>query len=137
MNNKAGKQKIQETRQIQETDLEENKWQLKENSEFNPVYCRKLVEHCSRGYSFQSFAAIINVVPELLEEWTKKYPEFSKARYAAALKQKVFWEKKAVEACSKKFSISVFRYFVGSKTENPAVPGPVVVLPEEENSKEE
>lgn len=131
------KQRIQEPLQTQKINQDSSQWQLRESLDFSTEYCPMLVEHCSEGFSFQSFAALINVMPELLEEWTEKYPEFAKARTAAALKQKIFWEKKALKACSEKFSISIFRYFTGNKTENPDAPESVVILPEEETSKKE
>jgi hypothetical protein len=137
MRKKAKKQRAQETRQIRKLKQEKKKLLLEEVPGFKPEYCTMLVEHCSLGYSFRSFAAGINVLPELLEEWTEKCPEFKKARTLAAFNQKVFWEKKAVEACSEKFSIGLFRYITGSIDENPEVPGFIVILPEEEEDSED
>ncbi|MGE5351992.1 MAG: hypothetical protein ACM3P0_07910 [Acidobacteriota bacterium] len=135
MRKKARKQRIQEIRQIQKLKHEKKNLSPGESSGFKHGYCLELIEYCSQGYSFESFASRINVMPEILEEWTEKYPEFKKARALAAFKQKTFWEMKAVEACNQKFLISVFRYFTGSKDENPPLSGPVVILPKEDNSK--
>lgn len=136
MKKKAGKQRIQEIRQIQKPKLERKKWQFEENSGFKIEFCQMLVNHCSEGYSFQSFAVRINVLPKTLDEWAEEYPEFAKARTIAALKQKIFWEMKAVEACSEKFSYSIFRYFTeNDKDKKPEAPQGVVLLPNEVSTK--
>ena len=137
MKKKAKEKKIQEIRQIQKNQFERKKWQITGSSEFQPEYCQMLVNHCSEGYSFQSFAARVNVLPEVIKEWIEKYPEFANARSIAEVRRKFFWEKKAIEDCSNKFSISTFRHFTEStdKEAEVSVPEAVVLLPKEESSK--
>lgn len=136
MRKKARKQKIQETREIQKLKRERNNMLLEKGSLFKPVYCQMLIGHCSKGYSFKSFAAQINVTPEILEEWTEKYKDFKKARALAVLKQRDFWERSAVEACMGKFSFSIFRYFTGDVEVNISNPNHIVLLPEVKEKEE-
>lgn len=53
-----------------------NKWKL----EYKEIYCEKLIEHMEKGYTFESFAAILSVSPALLTEWCDYYPDFSDAK---------------------------------------------------------
>ncbi|MCU7495655.1 MAG: hypothetical protein HF314_16775 [Ignavibacteria bacterium] len=136
MRKEEKKERIKEIRQLRKLKMERKKWQYPTASDFKVEYCQMLMDHCSQGYSCQSFAAKINVMPEVLERWTDEYPEFKNARLRAELQLKMFWEMLAVEACKKKFSISVFRYYTGDgKEQNPPASGRVVILPEEESSK--
>lgn len=136
MKKKAKKQRIREIRQIQELKHEKKKWLEAGASGYNPEYCRMLIEHCEEGFSFQAFAAKINVLPEVLNEWTGRYPEFRNAKSIAESRQRIFWETKAIEACREKFLISIFRYFTSDSREGKAdVPEAVVILPEEEKDR--
>lgn len=52
-----------------------------------------LIEHMSQGFSFESFAGIIEVNQDTLHEWAKVNPKFSEAKKIAFAKCQVFWEK--------------------------------------------
>lgn len=136
MRKKNNEEIIQDIPKIQKRGHEKKKRQptAPAGSDFKPEYCQMLLRHCSRGYSFQSFAAGINVQTATLEEWAQEYPEFEAAMRIAELKQKMYWENLAVKACRKRFSVSIFRYFIGKQADtNPAETKAVVLLPMEED----
>lgn len=136
MRKKKKEERIQDIRQIQKLKREKKKLETAPGSDYKTEYCSMLLDHCSQGYSFKSFAARINVLPETLEKWTKEHPEFEAAKSKAELKQRMFWEAMAIEACREKFSVHIFRYFIGDTDEmNPLEPKAVVLLPKEDISK--
>ncbi|HEX2866744.1 MAG TPA: hypothetical protein VHO03_06865 [Ignavibacteriales bacterium] len=134
---KKKEEKVQEVRPIQKPRREKKKLETAAPGYvYKTEYCRMLLNHCRQGFSFQSFASKINVLPETLEKWTKEHPEFETARQQAELKQRMQWETMAVKACRKKFSVGIFLHFIGNiAVRKPSEPHPVVMLPEEDSSK--
>lgn len=65
-------------------------------SSYRPEYCQKLIEHMSKGYSFDSFAAIADVNPDTLYEWAKVHPEFSETKKKAFARSLLFWEQQGI-----------------------------------------
>lgn len=61
-------------------------------TQFKPEYCEKLIEHMKSGYSFESFGAKIPCGSQLLWQWFKEIPEFSKAKEIAESYSRFFWE---------------------------------------------
>lgn len=51
-----------------------------------------LVEHCKKGYSFESFAADIDCNVDTLYEWVKVHHEFSEAKKRAVVKALRYFE---------------------------------------------
>lgn len=62
-------------------------------SKYKPEYCEMLIKHMADGYSFESFAAIIDLDRDTIYEWTKAHPDFSDAKKRAVAKSQLFWEK--------------------------------------------
>ena len=60
-------------------------------------FCDLLIDHMTKGYSFESFAAITNTCKDTLYEWVKVHPEFSDAKKRATDKSRLFWEKVGIE----------------------------------------
>lgn len=65
-------------------------------SKFKPEYCQMLVNHMAEGYSFESFAALIDVSRETLYEWGRVHPEFSDSKKTAFDKNLLFWERAGI-----------------------------------------
>ena len=61
---------------------------------YDESYCEQLIEHCSEGLSFESFAGEIRVSRDTLYEWRKVHPEFSDAAKIAKECCRNFWENK-------------------------------------------
>ena len=70
-------------------------WQTKKirPSNYNQEYCSLLIKHMSKGYSFSSFGAVINVTASTLFSWLKKYSEFAEAKEIGRLHELHTWEK--------------------------------------------
>lgn len=65
-------------------------------SKYKPEYCDQLVAHQSQGLSFGSFAGVIGVNKDTLQEWKKSFPAWAEActkAYAACL---LFYEQMGV-----------------------------------------
>lgn len=68
-----------------------------QESKYKPEYCQMLVDHMSEGFSFETFAAKINVCRDTLYEWVKQHPEFAKAKKIAFDKCQMWWEQAGKE----------------------------------------
>jgi hypothetical protein len=62
-------------------------------SSYDPKYCDELIEHCTGGLSFESFAGAIGVCFKTLYNWADKHPEFLQAQKIGEAKAMLFWEK--------------------------------------------
>lgn len=54
---------------------------------FREEYCQKLIDHMAEGFTFESFAGLINVNADTLYEWCKVHPEFMQAKREGRTKQ--------------------------------------------------
>lgn len=66
-------------------------------TKYKPRYCKDLVKFMSEGYSYQAFAAKIDVHIDTLYEWEKRHPAFSEAKNLAYAKNREFWEKVGID----------------------------------------
>lgn len=66
-------------------------------SKYKLEYCEMLIEHMSKGLSFESFAGLVSVSRESLYEWQKVHPEFSDTVKEAKEKCRLFWEQQGIE----------------------------------------
>lgn len=66
-------------------------------SKFKSKYCQMLIEDMELGYSFEAFAAKIDVNVDTLHEWVKRHPEFSDAKRLAYAKSLRYWEKVGID----------------------------------------
>lgn len=60
---------------------------------YKPEYCELLVEHMAQGFSFESFAAIVDTHRDTLYEWCKVHESFSDAKKRGRDKSLIWWEK--------------------------------------------
>lgn len=59
-----------------------------------------LVKHMSQGYSFISFAAIVDVCEDTVYEWAKVHEEFSEAKKRGLVKNRLVTEKTLVDGAN-------------------------------------
>jgi len=62
-------------------------------TKYKEEYCQKLIDHMAEGYSFDSFAGIVDVNIDTLYEWAKVHEEFSDAKSIGSAKSMAWWEK--------------------------------------------
>ena len=62
-------------------------------TKYKEEYCQKLIEHMAEGYSFDSFAGIVEVNIDTLYEWAKVHKDFSDAKNIGTAKSMAWWEK--------------------------------------------
>ena len=62
-------------------------------TKYKEEYCQKLIDHMAEGYSFDSFAGIVDVNIDTLYEWAKVHAEFSDAKSIGTAKSMAWWEK--------------------------------------------
>lgn len=60
---------------------------------YKKEFGQKLIEHMSRGLSYESFGPEVGVHRFTLYEWEKKYPEWLESKREAQDKAFSFWEK--------------------------------------------
>ncbi len=69
-------------------------------TKYRPEYCEMLIEHMTKGLSFESFAAEIDVSLQTIYDWTRAHEEFLEAKNRAFEKCRLFWEKLALLGAS-------------------------------------
>lgn len=62
-------------------------------SKYDPKYCEMVIDHMSKGLSFESFAGFLGVNRDTVYEWAVKHKEFSDAKTVGLEKCRLFWEK--------------------------------------------
>jgi len=65
-------------------------------TKYKPEYCQMLIDHMKTGLSYETFSAIINVMPATIYNWEKSQPDFLEAKKMAFVESRVFWEKQGV-----------------------------------------
>lgn len=66
-------------------------------TKYKKEYCELLIEHMTKGLSFESFGGVIGTHKKCLYDWAEKYPEFSYAKELGTEKSRLFWEEQGVE----------------------------------------
>lgn len=61
-------------------------------SMYKDEYCQMLIDHMSKGFSFESFGGIVNCSSRTLENWTQAHDEFLEAKQIGLQKGLVFLE---------------------------------------------
>lgn len=61
-------------------------------TKYKSEYCKMLIEHMSKGFSFKSFGAIVTVDGKTLDDWCDKHPDFLLAKNFSKLKERFYWE---------------------------------------------
>lgn len=84
-------------------------------TKYRPEFCEQLVEHMSKGHSFESFASTINVNRDSLYEWVKNHTDFSDAKKRAVDKNLEFMEGLGLQAMQghiPNFNVGVWCFFM-------------------------
>lgn len=76
---------------------EDEKRKLGQPTKYKKQYCNMLIDHMSKGYSFETFAAVIDVDRDTIFEWRHVHPDFSDAFRRAKDKCQMFWESKGID----------------------------------------
>lgn len=63
---------------------------------YDPKFCEMLVEHMSKGFSYESFAGVVSVSLDTLYNWEHLNPDFSEAKKIAVNKCRIFWEQTGI-----------------------------------------
>lgn len=66
-------------------------------SKYKPDFPQKLKDHMAAGFSFESFAGVIEVGVSTMWQWVKQYPEFGEAKKVGHAKSLLYHEKDAIE----------------------------------------
>jgi len=61
-------------------------------TKYKKEYCAMLVDHMSQGFSFFTFAAVIEVNPDTIAEWCHVHKEFSEAKQRGLAASVKWWE---------------------------------------------
>lgn len=66
-------------------------------SKYKPEFEQLLIEHMSKGYSFESFQVIAGVCEDTLHDWVKKHPGWKEAKTKAFAACLLFWERLGID----------------------------------------
>ena len=67
------------------------------HSKYKPEFCEQLIEHMSKGYSYESFASKAKVYRTTLYDWENSHPEWCEAKEEAFLQCLLWWESQGIE----------------------------------------
>jgi hypothetical protein len=62
-------------------------------TDYKPEYCELLIEHMSKGLSFEAFGGIVRKSKQTLYDWLQANPEFLDAKMTGTELSRLFWEK--------------------------------------------
>ena len=79
-------------------------------TKYDPKYCQLLLEHMSKGYSFETFVAIADVCRATLYNWLETYPDFKRAKEKAFAKSLHYFETLAFDFLEKPQEHKGFHY---------------------------
>lgn len=65
--------------------------------EYKAKYCAMLIEHMSKGFSYETFAATIGTSRQTLYNWEKQYEEFLYTKRIAFDQCQLFWETQGIK----------------------------------------
>src|SRR3990167_3146918 len=65
-------------------------------SKYKPEFDDLVIEHLSKGYSFQSFAGVVRVNYDTLFAWVKVHPSFAYAKEVGTAQSHLFWERMGI-----------------------------------------
>jgi hypothetical protein len=60
-------------------------------TKYKTEYCEQLIDHMAKGFSYETFGAVIGVMPSTIYLW-EQHPEFSEAKKMAFAKCRLWWE---------------------------------------------
>lgn len=70
-------------------------------TEYKPEFCQMLIDHMIEGYSFESFAAVVDSSRATIYRWREDQIEFRDAFDQAREKCRLFWEKSGIAGMNK------------------------------------
>lgn len=70
-------------------------------TKYKPKYCKKLVDHMSKGYSLETFGHKVGVTRQTVYNWIKQFPDFKKAKDEAQQAAQDFFEQKLMAKLDK------------------------------------
>lgn len=59
---------------------------------YKQEYCKKLIDHMAKGYSFESFGGLTGHGKQTLYRWLDEHQEFRDAKELGENKSRIFWE---------------------------------------------
>lgn len=59
---------------------------------YRDEYCKQVIEHMAKGFSFESFAGVIGVCKQTLYNWIDANKEFLDAKKRGFEQSRLFWE---------------------------------------------
>src|ERR1035437_6469690 len=65
-------------------------------SMYDESFCNQLLDWCSQGRSIESFAAEINVIPDVFSLWVKEHINFEMCVHVGYWKSYAYWEEMAL-----------------------------------------
>ena len=71
-----------------------------EDEKYREEFCVKLIEHLSKGLSYSTFGATVNVTKQTLYDWEKKHFEWKRAKDIGMQKAQQFFETRLVAISS-------------------------------------
>ena len=66
-------------------------------AKYRPEYCEKLIEHMTKGLSFEAFAGVLGVTKQTLYNWAEENPQFLDSKKIGTEKARLWWEAKAID----------------------------------------
>lgn len=66
-------------------------------TDYKPEFCEMLIEHMSKGLSFESFAGVVGSCRAVLYDWERKHKEFLDAKRKGTDLCLLFYETNGVE----------------------------------------
>ncbi len=87
-------------------------------TKYKPEYCQMVKDHMSKGYSLESFCAIVDVGKQTLYSWIDAEPEFSDACELSREKARLYWEQKGIEGVNGKirnFNAGVWTFWMKNR----------------------
>ena len=85
-------------------------------TKYKKEYCDELIEHMSKGLSYEAFAGAIGVCKQTLYTWEKEHEDFVDAKRRAVEACRIFWEKLGIDHI-----LNETEYQGGSKSLNASV----------------
>lgn len=68
------------------------KYKVGRPTRYREWFCPMLIDHMTRGYSFESFGSRVLVCKDTLYQWVKDYKEFSYSKKVATEMSRTEWE---------------------------------------------
>lgn len=65
-------------------------------TKYEERFCKMLIDHMSKGKSFDSFGAVANVGRQTMYDWCEKFPEWKEAKSIAEVKALEFFETRLI-----------------------------------------